>query len=614
MNFQWILLAVLAVSLISEIAKAITRPMLKNVLRLICIPVAFLITFIIQACGLFQLLTGKVADFLLGYAMPMISSKLPIPVESMDSAIEFLTAFCSTILSPILFVAVFSILLFILRSVHVNLVIKFINSRAMKQEKKELKAQIKLEKKVMKEIVRENEERVQDALDEAIKDNDAAIDTFIDEYEAPDDDEIEDLVDERIKKEKKNKKKWGYYKEGYDKKAVSYACGAVSGFLILAITLMPVFYTMSFLSAMTDGIRNSDAEDSKVYQIVDVVDEHIVAPYEKSFVIQLYDSMALVDLMNSTVRLGGKMKIDDGKVAYVDDIMKSILTHGVSAAAQITSGKSEQKELGNDIGAIISDPVIVDMLADAVTLYIAKMETPTPEEGDPISGMTAYLINHYKTADKAVIKSDIGSLSDTVVIVIQSGVLSDILAKEFEFQNLLADKETFADLLGSMTGLSVYTPLMETLFSLGLDMAGPSLNLPEETINEMKDSMSFENWTDEEIRKADSEKLMTVIFGLLDIMSSLGESEEGETDAMAMIDQFVTLGELLDVMNSTECVPELAPILFKSIVTNEMFSGIITEEMADSINNEIATTDHTYKEYMTSLAALLKMALGSMPK
>lgn len=614
MNFQWILLAILAVSLISEIAKAITRPMLKNVLRLICVPVAFLITFIIQVCGLFQMLAEKATGLLLDYVMPMLASRLPIPIESMDGVIKFLTAFCSTVLSPVLFITVFSVLLFLLRSIHVNLLLKFINNRKIKKEKNELKAQIKVEKAAVKQLIHENEEKLQDALAVALKDNDTAMETFLEEYEAPDEDTIEDMIEERVKNEKKNKKKSGYYKESYERKTMSLACGAVSGFLILAVTLMPMFYGMSVLSAVTDGIRNTDADDTKVYQVINVVDEHIVTPYETSFVVQLYDSMALIDLMNSTVRAGGKMVFDDGQVVYVDDSIKRLLTHGVSAAAEITSGKSEQKNLANDIGSLVSDPIIVDILADVLVAYVDKMEVKEPADGDIASSILAELVNHYKTVDKSVIKSDIGAISDTAVVAIQNGIFTDALSGDINIEKLLTDKEMLGELLVSMSGLSVYPPLMENVFTMGIEMVVPMLNLPEETVVEMKDSFAFENWTDDSIKKADSEKLMAIVFGLFDIMDAMGNSEGGETDSLALLDQFVTLGKLLDLMTETKCVPELAPILFKAIVTNEMFGGIITEEMADSINAEIANTDHTYEEYMTSLAALLKMALGSMSK
>ena len=54
MNFQWLLIACFAAELIKGISAAITRPLLKNVLRLLCIPVAFVITFILHTLGLFQ--------------------------------------------------------------------------------------------------------------------------------------------------------------------------------------------------------------------------------------------------------------------------------------------------------------------------------------------------------------------------------------------------------------------------------------------------------------------------------------------------------------------------------------------------------------------------------
>lgn len=620
MNFQWILLAFLAVSLITELAKAITRPMLKNVLRLICVPVAFIITYILQLCGVFQFLVNKLIGLAFTQLLPLLGSSFSVPADTIEGMQGFLSAISSSILVPTFFVIAFSFILFFLRTLHVNLVLKYINSKKIRQEKKELRANIEDEKELVKDIIAEGEENVQNAIEDALKgnDNESLRDVLENASLVPDEDELEDMAEDRIKKEKKRKRKSGYFKESAERKAASFVCGAVSAFLIFAITMMPAFYGMEILSYMTDGIENTDADDTKVYHVVNVIDKHIVEPYESSFVIQLYDSIALLDLLNDTARLSAKITLDDGKVVYVDDIMRNFMTHGVSAAAEMTSGKSEQKNLANDIDSMISDPVVVDLLADMFQVAIQKLNAPNATEGDLVNQLVANIINHYKTADKAVIKGDIHAANDTIILVVQKGILRDIISGNTDMEGLLADRESLSEIIVSMTGVSIYRGMMESAFTLGIDMLGTSLEFPAETVAEMKSSTNFAAWDDPEngaaYKEADSEKFLSIIFGLLDIMESFGASTEGSGNEInALLDQFVNLGVIMDIMTETQCLHDLPPVLLEGLVSNEMLSAIVTPEMVEDINETVKNDpDLSYEQYLKSLAALFKMILGTM--
>ena len=130
MNLQWILLAVFAVSMISEIAKALTRPMHKNVLNLISIPVAFIITYIMQVFGVFQSFANKIV------------ANLDLSATIGEEVTGFAVATASTLLSPVLFVVVYGILLFVIRLIYVNLISKFIENREMRKEKRLLRLAI----------------------------------------------------------------------------------------------------------------------------------------------------------------------------------------------------------------------------------------------------------------------------------------------------------------------------------------------------------------------------------------------------------------------------------------------------------------------------------------
>lgn len=468
MNFQWILLAFFVVALLSGMAKAITRPMLKNVLNFIAVPVAFLLTFIMQILGLFQALTDYVLSFVISYA------GLSETVASFGGAISFITAFCSTLLSPMLFVMCFFIWLFLLRVIHVNLIIKYIEKRKERNAKRLLKAQIEEEKDRIEEQI-ENEQKMA----EMIENNSSVEDSFV-YYKAPDEDKIEELAEERVEKEKKASKKRFFFKESPEQKAISLVTGAVSGFLILAIMLMPVFYSMSVLSALTDGISNTDADDSQVYNTVAVIDEHIVEPYESSFVIQLYDSMALVDLMNYTTRAGGKIVLESGDVVYADDVYKGIISHTVRASSELTSIKSEHAHIGEDISAILNDPMIETMIVDAIVNLLKDVEAPVVEEGDLMGELGASFINHYKNADRETIASDISAIGDTMGVLAETGIIQELLYGDIDMETLIGDKERLKDFTGSIAQLSVFDPTMEGTFTIGIQMLGEMLAIPED--------------------------------------------------------------------------------------------------------------------------------------
>lgn len=466
MNFQWIFLAFFLVFMISEVVKALYKPMIKNLLRLICIPVAFIITYVMQACGLFQLVAKKAIELL------DLASKL----GQYAGLIDYLIAFASTALSSVLFVAVFYIVFWLLKLIHVNLIANSIEASRRKQKKAQLKEAIKKEKAMVKQAIVENEKRLEEQLEAG---EDEAENAFSIAYKDLDEDEIEDLVEKRVEEEKKIKTKTGFFAESLENRVVSLISGAVSGILIFGITLMPVFYTMGILTSVTDSLANSDADDSNVYKMVAVVDEHIVAPYNSSFVVQLYDSMALVDLMNSAARRSGTIELDNGEKIYVDDVVRTVLTHGVSAAAQLTSQKTEYKSLGNDIKAITSNPLVSTLLSDAILGKLQALEVPAVEDGDILGGLKAGFIKHYKSVDEKTFAEDIEFISDAVVVLAKNGLLSGILnGGDVDLDSMLSDEEKLGDVIESMAGLSVFEPVMSDLLRGTIETIGSTLAIP----------------------------------------------------------------------------------------------------------------------------------------
>ena len=505
MNLQWILLAIFLVYMVKEVFKAITRPMHRNVLNLISIPVAFLITFIMQAMGLFQSLAG------------MLVEKFNLTAYIGAEGSEFSAALLSTLVSPFLFLLVYWLVHLLIKLVHVNLISKFIENKQIRKEKRLLKLAIKEEKELVKDIVASNEEEIM-AIREALVENGFDPD-LIEEYEFLDEDDIEDMVEKRVRREKRARKRQGFFKESSEKKAVSIITAAVSGFLALAIALMPMFHTMSVLSDMTDAIDKNDPDNNynKLYLAIDFVDDNLVIPYESSFVYQIYDSMGLVDLMNETVRIGGKMTVN-GKEAYADDVVRSLLANIVMVTTQIASNKTNPELLREGLNGILQEPIIFSMIYDAFVKIMNEQEVPEGyDQNDILSTIKYEIIKNYKQPveplrenfatdaeyDEAylqyqkdciaypeMVSHDITALTDVIVTLVEKELIKDLITGADDLASILDDKDNMKDLLGAMSGLSVYDVVISGAFTSGINMIGPMLGIPA---NEEEGVAAFRN-------------------------------------------------------------------------------------------------------------------------
>lgn len=466
MNFQWILLSFFAVALLWGIVLAITKPMLKNILRLISVPVAFLLTFIMQIMGVFQ--------FAIKLLIGLIDLSQFIPGVEIDLTSELILGLIGQALSPVLFLATFCAWLFILRLVHVNFLFRYINKRREKAAKRALKKKIREEKAEALMRAEQSEERRAKILAE---NPDALLPSEL--RKIPDEDEIEEMVEDRVREEQRKLKRRGFFKESGEQKSISIVCGAVSAFLIFAIVMMPVFYTMSIVNTVKDSVLNSDSQDSIVYKVVDVADKHFFRPYNDSFIIELYDSMALVDLMNYTVRAGGRIVLDEDRVIYADDVLKGTAGSFAGLATELTSTDPDKEKLSEHLNVILTNPIIVSTAATVIPSLLKDMELPEAEDGDIFGGMLSGVLEHYKNIDEEGIVSDLHAIGDVIVVVADQGIVIKAISGDFNIESLMEDKEMLGDLLGAMAGLSVFEPVVGETLKFGVDMLGGILGVPE---------------------------------------------------------------------------------------------------------------------------------------
>ena len=454
MNFEWILLAFFLVAIISGMSKSLSKSMLKNTLRLGAVVLSFLVTLVLQLCGVFQGAVNAIIEAI------NLAQMLP----GFEGAMVLISGIASTLVSPIFFVIVFFVLLWIFRII-IHFVVKSIES------KKAVNAEAKQEIKespatdIAPEVsVPENAEPVAESpiVEEPVA-------------EAP---AVEAPAVEESKPEKKNNKKPAFYKECAWKRAVSIASGIVSGLLVLAVVLMPVFYLMSVVTTATDSLSETDAKDSQIYNIVEVVDEHIATPYRSSFVAGFYDVLGVSDLMNFTARAGGKIVAYGGDAVYADDVLKNVLSNGLRTYAQITSVESECPTVQNDIKAILSDPMLSSIVSDLLINAMRDMELTAPEEGDIMGGITNTFLEHYKNADKTTISNDLQHVGGALGILAEEGIVLQLIAGNTEFEALLENEEMLRGVVKAISKLSAFGPTIEGAFGMGIELLGTSIGIP----------------------------------------------------------------------------------------------------------------------------------------
>ena len=453
MNYQGILLALFLVAIIVGTVKALKRSMLKNVLRLASAVVAFLIIFFLQMGGVFQnAITDAAATF-----------DLTSLLSDIEVAAPLVLALISTVAISIVFFSFFLPVLWILR-----IVIFFVmRGVEKKQAKKEALA------------ASETEEGAEAPVAES--------------------ESSEDETEDKPKTRKKRKPV--FYKQCAWKKAVSAATGVVSGILILAVFLMPFFYLMSFAGAVTDAVETSDADDSVVYQTVSVVDEYITSPYKQSFVGSLYDAVGLSDLMCYTVKLGGKIELGEDRAMYADDVLKNLLSHGVSAAMQVTSLKSECATVKDDVNAILADPAVSHIITDVVKELVADMEMEEGEEDDLMGDLVNDFVQHYKEADDETLETDVRALGNVLGVLAEKRVLLQLTSEDVNFEDLLTDEETLGDIVEAISRLSAFSVVLQDAFTMGVEMLGETLQIPAD------DAAVYEHFVEdllEQMKRSDS--------------------------------------------------------------------------------------------------------------
>ena len=446
MNFEWLLLAFFVVAILVGVVKALKRDMIKNLLKLGSVVLAFFTAFFLQLGGVFQSIVSSIARML----------DLSALLADVADAEPIMLALISTVGSTLLFILVFLLLLAVLRTV-IHFVLKAVAKPKDEAENADIaQTETKEEQQPQTEAVEAEQPQA-----EAVADTGAEASASTAETTSP------------------QKKKTMFCWEDIWKRVVSVSSGMLSGVLILSVLLLPVFYLMSLVSTVSHATDGLDADDSQVYKAAAVVDHYIAEPYEGSFVGGFYDALALSDLMTYTAKLGGKIELDGGEEAYADDSLKNVLSHGVSAMAQITSAKSQCLCVKEDVNAIVSDPAISSVLADLLFEYLHDMELEEPAEDDLTGGLIYNFLQYYKEAGRDVIQKELTVLGDAIGVLAENHILAQAFSGSMDFEKMLEDQETLGKVAQSISALSAFGSTLEGAFELGVEVMCETLQIPE---------------------------------------------------------------------------------------------------------------------------------------
>lgn len=487
---EWIILAFFTVAIIWQVAKAITKPMIRNVMNLVCIPIAFGISAMLHKGGLFRGIMTIILEEL--NLTELLSKSLGEDFGgSLVDLIETIVPVVGALAAPFLFVATFHITFLILKFIHVTFICRYIRNKNVRREKKELRKAIKAEKERLRETIIENEERTREIIDALSEEQQEAV---IPEFVPLDDDDIDDMVEDRVKAEKKRRKKQGYFRETTDRKVVSILVGALTGFLLFAVTLVPAFYQMEVLSNVTNtvlegGKYEDNSEKTTVYLAVEFVDKYFVDEYEDSFVINLYEDLGIVKLLNRTIESGAEIAKDkDGDPVYANKLAELYLSSSLKLACATLDSRYET-DIRKDMQDLLESPLYVnsiDTIAEIIVSLASDLEEKNPELFEKLNNpdsesaeffvytIIGEVIRAYKDGEgnwsTQSVKNDMNAMSEVVVVVMENKLLAKIISEDVSAANLIEDKPLVEGLLNAMVSMTAYTPIMKSTFTTGVNL------------------------------------------------------------------------------------------------------------------------------------------------
>ena len=394
MDFQWITFALLLVFLILGAVRAIWGSFLKNLLELACIPLAFLLAWIIQLVGGFQ----AIAELIVSPIMKnMIQGEL-----SHDTSV-FITASAASLIATVFFILVFVLLLVVLQTVAVKVILP------------------------------------------------------------------------RIKKDENETEKLG-------KKAISCLAGALGGFLVLGVILMPVFYIMDIADSASPIVRELECDDSQVYRAFDVIDKELVSPYEKGVATLAYKYTGISYVMSSTASLGGKMVAESGEKEYAADSLKTVISSGADILITLQSKNANGEHLNDDVKGLFSDPIISNVVTDLAIMGIDKMEVDQEKaHTDLLAALSLTLKEHYANIERKQVANDIHAFGDAIVCLNDYDHLIPLLANKNAVSGLdeiITDQECLEETVHILTAASAYDDLLETVYEFEVESICKMLEIP----------------------------------------------------------------------------------------------------------------------------------------
>ena len=313
-------------------------------------------------------------------------------------------------------------------------------------------------------------------------------------------------------KKLKVQEKYKLFSEPTDKKVKIGVCalGALQGFLVLMLSLLPA---VTLLSAVTPAIergREAKYEGTYAAEIVAYVDDTYVAPLDNSILMKTceYTGMRFILTATSDSIAQRDVAINETETVSVsgNELLRSVLSDGVTGLALYEYWcDPAEHTVGEcaEIADVLRDVSEHEILMQVIVEMANGMTEETTEEGD-LMGLIMQQVKGSHATDMAAACVAFG---DIAAVVAEENDKATLEADELTAHLFatLKDEEASAAIAQAMASSELCCSVMDSLLEYGLDVVCTMIDISEDKDTYYDDFIShlYTVLNDSEIGKAD---------------------------------------------------------------------------------------------------------------
>ncbi len=269
--------------------------------------------------------------------------------------------------------------------------------------------------------------------------------------------------------------------------------GALGGFVICMLLLLPVHFFSGLLQPTVDTFAEEKYNDTYVAAQADVIGSNLLplAPETPCGFIQTYTGLRAA--MDATGRQLCQFSITNQAGQKLDFNAQTLLAILVKdGALGVTlyeySCNPQHHRVGDfslaaDVVEDIAKQEALLAMVQELLVQMGKEPTPAAEEetgeSDALKDMVVSLAASYQNADAKVLQSDILALAELLRVVTTD--LGDVPMQDMELEVLLfdylADEEATYRVVNALSKIHVYGQVLSTVTEYGMNMLGDVLNI-----------------------------------------------------------------------------------------------------------------------------------------